>query len=51
MAIIKNYKQTISLLLAIIIGGIVGIIFKEKTEILAPLGDLFMNFMYIIFCF
>ena len=29
----KNYKQTIILLISIIIGAIVGIVYKEKTEV------------------
>ena len=44
----KNYKSTIILLFAIIIGAIVGIIFKEKAVALSPLGDLFLNLMFII---
>ena len=44
----KNYKSTIILLFAIIIGAIVGIIFKEEAAILSPLGDLFLNLMFII---
>ena len=42
----KNYKSTIILLFAIIIGAIVGIIFKEKAAVLSPLGDLFLNLMF-----
>lgn len=44
----KNYKSTIILLFAIIIGAIVGIIFKEKAAVLSPLGDLFLNLMFIV---
>lgn len=44
----KNYKSTIILLFAIIIGAIVGVIFKEKAAVLSPLGDLFLNLMFII---
>ncbi|MBR2240358.1 MAG: dicarboxylate/amino acid:cation symporter [Clostridia bacterium] len=44
----KNYKQTILLLFAIIIGAIVGSIFKEKVTILKPLGDIFINLMFVI---
>lgn len=43
-----NYKQTIILLVAIIIGAIVGFIFKEKVVILKPLGDIFINLMFVI---
>ena len=46
--IFKNYKQSIILLLSIIIGGIVGVIFKEKTSILNPFGDLFINMMFVV---
>lgn len=44
----KNYKQTIILLLSIIIGAIIGIIFKEKVAFLKPLGDIFINLMFVI---
>ena len=45
--IFKNYKQTIILLISIIIGGILGIIFKEDIKILSPFGDLFLNLLLI----
>ena len=45
---LKNYKSVIILLAAIIIGAIVGIVFKEKAAVLSPLGDIFLNFMFII---
>lgn len=45
---IKNYKQTIILLASIIIGAIIGLIFKEKAAVLSPLGDIFINMMFII---
>ena len=44
----KNYKQTIILLAAIIIGAIVGCIFKEKVIVLKPFGDIFINLMFVI---
>ena len=44
----QNYKQTIILLAAIIIGAIAGIVFKEKVEVLKPLGDIFINLMFVI---
>ena len=44
----KNYKQTIILVVAIIIGAIAGIVFKEKTEVLKPFGDIFINLMFVI---
>lgn len=46
--IFKNYKASILLLIGIILGGIVGAIFKEKVTVLKPLGDLYMNLMFVI---
>lgn len=44
----KNYKQTIILLISIIIGAVIGFVFKEKTKVLKPLGDIFINLMFVI---
>ena len=44
----KTYKSIIILLAAIVIGAIVGIVFKEKAAILSPLGDIFLNLMFVI---
>lgn len=44
----KNYKSTIILLLSIIIGTFIGLIFKEKTCVLSPLGDIFLNLMFVV---
>ena len=46
--IIKNYKSTLILLGSVIIGAICGLIFKEKAEIVKPLGDLFLNLLLVI---
>ena len=45
--IIKNYKTTIILLASIIIGAIIGLIFKEDAKVLSPLGDIFINLMFV----
>ncbi len=45
---LSNYKSTIILLVAIIVGAIVGIVFQEKATILSPLGDLFLNLLLVI---
>ncbi len=45
---LSNYKSTIILLVAIIVGAIVGIVFKEKATILRPFGDLFLNLLLVI---
>ena len=46
--ILKNYKSTIILLSAIIIGAIVGLIWKEGATVLSPFGDLFINLLLVI---
>ena len=46
--VLKNYKSTIILLASIVLGGIVGIIFKEEATILSPFGDLFINLLLTI---
>lgn len=43
----KSYKSTIILLAAIIVGAIVGIVFGEKAAVLSPLGDVFLNLMFV----
>lgn len=45
---LSNYKSTIILLVAIIVGAIVGIIFQEKATVLSPLGDLFLNLLLVV---
>lgn len=43
-----NYKSTIILLAGIIIGAIVGLIFKEKATVLSPFGDIFLNLLLVV---
>ena len=45
---LSNYKSTIILLVALIVGAIVGIIFQEKATILQPLGNIFLNLLLVI---
>ncbi len=44
----ESYKQTIILLISILIGAAVGLIFKEKVVVLKPFGDVFLNLMFVI---
>ena len=46
--ILKNYKSTIILIGGIILGTIVGLISKEKATTLSPLGDIFINLMFVV---
>ena len=45
---LKNYKSMLILLGAIILGGIVGLIWGEGASILSPFGDLFLNMLLIV---
>ena len=45
---LSNYKSTIILIVAIIVGTIIGLIFQEKATILSPLGDIFLNLLLVI---
>ena len=46
--LLSNYKSTIILLVSIIIGAIVGFIFKEKATVLSPFGDIFLNLLLVV---
>ena len=46
--LLSNYKLTILLLAAIVIGGAAGIIFGPKATVVKPFGDLFLNLMFMI---
>ena len=45
---LSNYKSTIILLVAIIVGSLVGIIFQEKATVLQPFGDVFVNLLLVV---
>lgn len=44
----KNYRFPLILLISIVIGSILGIVFKEKVVVLKPFGDIFLNLLYTI---
>lgn len=46
--ILKTYKSTLILLGTIILGGIIGIVFKEDALFLKPFGDIFINLLFIV---
>ena len=43
-----SWNSPIILIAGIIIGSIIGLIFREKAIILKPLGDIFLNMMFTI---
>lgn len=44
---LKNYKSSLILLGAILIGGIVGVVLGPKATMLKPFGDLFLNLLFM----
>lgn len=44
---LNNYKSSLILLLSVIVGGIIGVIFKEDAKVLQPLGDIFLNLLFV----
>ena len=45
---LSNYRFTIILLGAILIGGTFGFIFGPDAAVVKPFGDLFLNLMFMI---
>ncbi|WP_297985675.1 dicarboxylate/amino acid:cation symporter [uncultured Chryseobacterium sp.] len=45
--ILKNYSGIIQLLIGIIIGSLIGIFFPTIVEYLKPLGDIFLNLLFV----
>lgn len=45
---LSSYKSTVILLVAIIVGAIIGIVFQEKATVLSPFGDLFLNLLLVV---
>ena len=48
MSKLKRNKQSILLLLAVVIGALAGIFLKDKVEVVKPLGDIFINLIFMI---
>lgn len=48
MKIIKNYKSTIILLGFILLGAVVGLVWGEGASVLSPLGDIFLNLLFVV---
>lgn len=44
----KNYRSTLLILVGLILGGIAGAVWGTKVDVVKPLGDLFLNLMYMI---
>lgn len=48
LKIIKNYKSMLILLLAIILGGLFGVLLGEDARVISPFGDLFLNMLLVL---
>lgn len=48
MNFFKRWGATLSLILSMVIGVIIGLIFKDKASYIAPLGDLFINLLSVV---
>ena len=44
----ENYRFSITLIVSIVIGSIIGLIFGEKAIVLKPFGDVFLNLMFTV---
>lgn len=45
---LKNYRMSIIMMAGIVLGAVIGIVFKEKATALNPFGDLFLNMLLVI---
>src|SRR5699024_5768583 len=45
---LKAYRFPLILLSSIFIGSIVGFIFGEKSNVITPLGDIFINLLFMV---
>ena len=48
MRILKNYKSTLILVLAIFVGALIGLLWGDGASILKPFGDIFLNMLLVI---
>lgn len=48
MHILRHYTFTLCLLLGIILGGLAGVLFGERATLVQPIGELFLNLMFVV---
>lgn len=48
MNFLKVYKSSLVLLISIILGGIIGVIWGSSASVLEPLGELFLNMLFML---
>ncbi len=45
---LKSYSFSLTLLAALIIGSVLGIVFGERAEVVKPLGDIYLNLLFTV---
>lgn len=46
--ILKNYASSLSLLAGVLVGGACGLIFGEGVRVVKPVGDIFLNLLFVL---
>lgn len=44
----NNYRSTILMLIGVVIGGVLGFVLPESVPYLSPVGDIFMNILFVM---
>ncbi|MDR2391746.1 MAG: dicarboxylate/amino acid:cation symporter [Planctomycetota bacterium] len=44
----RSYRFPLVLLASIILGSVIGVVFKERAMVLQPLGQIFLNLMFMV---
>src|SRR3990167_5541646 len=47
-AFFQNYRSSILLLAALVIGSVVGVSLGERAEVVKPLGDIYLNLLFTV---
>ena len=45
---LKNYGSTLLLLSGLVIGGLLGVLLGEDAAVFRPVGNLFLNLMFVL---
>ncbi len=43
---LKSYSSSLVLIVSIILGSVIGLVIKDRAEVLKPLGDIFLNLLF-----
>lgn len=48
METLKNYKDTIILILSMLIGGLIGYVWGPGAQVVQPIADIYLNLLFVI---